>query len=190
MNLHIFKYIHKMSIFDKMMKAANTCLKDTESGYSIVKGNQSVKESECYLLQFDGLAEPNPGEASGGAILYSHIKDPLYETGEYIKFATNNVAEYTGLIIGLRLALEKGYTKLLVEGDSQLVIFQTQGKWKVKNENLQKYNKEARSLVSQFEFIALRHIRRDLNKEADRITNEVVKSKENFILEYEYLVPV
>jgi ribonuclease HI len=100
------------------------------------------------------------------------------------------VAEYTGLIIGLRLALEKGYTKLLVEGDSQLVIFQTQGKWKVKNENLQKYNKEARSLVSQFEFIALRHIRRDLNKEADRITNEVVKSKENFILEYEYLVPV
>ena len=172
------------------MKAANTCIKDTESGYYIVKGNTNVKESECCLLQFDGKAEPNPGEASGGAILYSHNKDPLYETGEYIKFATNNVAEYTGLIIGLRLAFEKGYTKLLVEGDSQLVIFQTQGKWKVKNENLQKYNKEARSLVSQFEFIALRHIRRDLNREADRITNEVVKSKENFVLEYEYLVPV
>ena len=179
-----------MSVFEKMMKANNTCLKDTESGYSIVKGNPNVKESECYLLQFDGLAEPNPGEASGGAILYSQSKDPLYETGEYIDFATNNVAEYTGLIIGLRLAIEKGFTKLLVEGDSQLIIFQTQGKWKVKNENLQKYNKEARALVSQFEFIALRHIRRDLNKEADRITNEVVKSKENFILEYEYLVPV
>jgi ribonuclease HI len=100
------------------------------------------------------------------------------------------VAEYTGLIIGLRLALEKGFTKLLVEGDSQLVVFQTQGKWKVKNENLQKYNEEVRSLVSQFEFIALRQIRRDLNKEADRITNEVVKSKERFVLEYEYLVSV
>ncbi|NBV77192.1 reverse transcriptase-like protein [bacterium] len=184
MNRHTFKYIHKM------MNATNTCIKETESGYSILKGNPNVKESECYLLQFDGLAEPNPGQASGGAILYSHSKDPLYETGEYIKFATNNVAEYTGLIIGLRLALEKGYTKLLVEGDSQLIIFQTQGKWKVKNENLQKYNTQARSLVSQFEFIALRHIRRDLNKEADRITKEVVKSKENFVLEYEYLVPV
>ena len=181
------KIFRRMSIFERMMKAANTCIKDTESGYSIVKGNPNVKESECYLLQFDGLAQPNPGEASGGAILYSQSKEPLYETGEYIKFSTNNVAEYTGLIIGLRLAIEKGFTKILVEGDSQLIIFQTQGKWKVKNENLQKYNKEARDLVSQFEFIALRHIRREFNKEADRITNEVVKSKENFILEYQYI---
>jgi ribonuclease HI len=179
-----------MNAFEKMMKANTTCLKDTVSGYSIVKDNPNVKESECYLLQFDGLAEPNPGKASGGAILYSQNRDPLYETGEYIEFATNNVAEYTGLIIGLRLALERGYTKLLVEGDSQLIIFQTQGKWKVKNEMLKKYNKEARDLVSQFEFIAMRHIRRELNKEADRITNEVVKSKETFVLEYEYSVPI
>lgn len=169
------------------MLAANTSLKNTESGYFIVKGNPNVKENECYLLQFDGLAQPNPGKASGGAILYSQSKNPLYKTGKYIEFATNNVAEYIGLIIGLRLALEKGFTKLLVEGDSQLVIFQTQGKWKVKNENLQIYNKEACFLVSQFEFIALRHIRRDLNTEADRITNEVVKSKETFVLENKYI---
>lgn len=152
-----------------------------------VKDMPTVKENECYLLQFDGLAEPNPGKASAGAILYSPDRDPIYEVGEYIEFATNNVAEYMGLIIGLRLALEKGVTKLLVEGDSQLIIFQTQGKWKVKNENLQKYNKEARELVSQFEFIAMRHIRREFNKEADRITNEVVKSKETFELKYEYV---
>ena len=175
-----------MSIFERMMKAANTCIKDTESGYSIVKGNPNVKESECYLLQFDGLAEPNPGEASAGAILYSPSKDPLYEAGEYIEFATNNAAEYMGLIIGLRLALEKGFNKLLVEGDSQLIIFQAQGKWKVKNENLQKYNKEVCDLISRFEFIAMRNIRRELNTESDRITNEVVKSKEAFVMEYEY----
>ena len=159
----------------------------TETGYSIIKGASSVKESECYLLQFDGLAQPNPGEASSGAILYSPSREPVYETGEYIKFATNNAAEYTGLIIGLRLALEKGVTNLLVEGDSQLIIFQAQGKWKVKNENLKKYNKEVCNLVSQFEFIAMRHIRRELNKDADRITNEVVKSKETFVMEYEYI---
>ena len=63
----------------------------------------------------------------------------------------------------------------------------SQGKWKVKNESLQKYNKEACGLVSQFEFIAMRHIRREFNKEADRITNEVVKNKESFIIEYEYI---
>lgn len=161
--------------------------KDTESGYYIIKGNSTIKESDCYLLQFDGLAEPNPGEASSGAILYSPSKEPLYETGEYIKFATNNTAEYIGLVIGLRLALDKGINKLLVEGDSQLVIFQIEGKYKVKNETLQNYYKEACNLISKFEFIAIRHIRRELNKEADRITNEVVKSKESFIIEYEYI---
>ena len=174
-----------MNAFDILMTPRSTI--STETGYSIIKGASSVKESECYLLQFDGLAQPNPGEASSGAILYSPSREPVYETGEYIKFATNNAAEYTGLIIGLRLALEKGVTNLLVEGDSQLIIFQAQGKWKVKNENLKKYNKEVCNLVSQFEFIAMRHIRRELNKDADRITNEVVKSKETFVMEYEYI---
>ena len=176
-----------MNAFDTLMGNRNSTPKDTESGYCIVRGKSTVKEGDCYLLQFDGLAEPNPGNASSGAIIYSPSRDPLYETGEYIEFATNNVAEYMGLIIGLRLALEKGFLKLLVEGDSQIIIFQVQGKWRVKNENLQKYHKEACELVSQFEFIAMRHIRREFNKEADRITNEVVKSKETFVLEYEYI---
>ena len=176
-----------MNVFEKM-KQNNSKLRETESGFFIVKGNPNINKNDCYLLQFDGSAEPNPGNASGGAILYSQNKDPLYETGEYIEFATNNMAEYVGLIIGLRLAIEKGFTKLLVEGDSQLVILQIQGKWKVKNENLKKYNKEACDLVSQFEFIALRHTPRDLNKEADRITKEIIKTKETFILNYEYLV--
>ena len=175
-----------MNAFEKIMSSRRPISKDTENGYAIIKGNSTIKQSMCHLLQFDGLAEPNPGEASGGAIIYSPSREPIYETGEYIQYATNNVAEYTGLIIGLRLALEKGLTKILVEGDSQLVIFQIQGKWKVKNENIQKYYKQAVELVSQFDFIAIRHIRRDLNKEADRITNEVVKSKETFIVQYEY----
>lgn len=176
-----------MSAFDVLMANRKPVTKNTETGYCIIRGKSAIKESDCYLLQFDGLAEPNPGEASAGAIIFSPSKDPLYESGEYIKFATNNVAEYIGLIIGLRLALEKGFTKLLVEGDSQLIIFQTQGKWRVKNENLQKYNKEVSDLISQFEFIAIRHISRELNTESDRITNEVVKSKEAFIMEYEYV---
>jgi hypothetical protein len=126
----------RMNVFDTLMANRNIVSKNMETGYTIIRGKSTVKESECYLLQFDGLAQPNPGEATGGAIIYSPDRDPLYETGEYIKFATNNIAEYMGLIIGLRLALEKGFTKLLVEGDSQLIIFQTQGKWKVTNDNL------------------------------------------------------
>lgn len=181
-----------MDVFELMMKSKQTqntkqTQIQTQSGYTVVKGSPSVKNSECHLLQFDGGANPNPGRASGGAILYTQGDKPLFETGEYIPFATNNVAEYTGLIIGLRLALEKRFTKLLVEGDSQLVLFQVMGKWKVKNMNLQKYYKEACDLVSQFEFIALRHVRREFNQEADRITNEVVQSRESYVLEYEYV---
>ena len=175
-----------MNAFDTLMANRKSVSKDTETGYYIIRGNSTVKESKCYLLQFDGLAQPNPGEASGGSIIYSPNRDPLYETGKYIKYATNNIAEYTGLIIGLRLALEKGFTNLLVEGDSQLIIFQTQGKYKVKNDTLKKYNKDVCHLVSQFDFLAIRHIRREFNHEADRITNETVKSKESLVIEYEY----
>ena len=175
-----------MNAFDKLMATRRPSNKVTESGYTIIRGSAAIKENDCYLLQFDGLAQPNPGKGSAGAILYSQTRDPLYETGEYIEYATNNIAEYTGLIIGLRLALERGLTNLLVEGDSQLVIFQTQGKWQIKNDGLKSYHKEACDLISKFNFIASRHIRRELNKEADRITNEVVKTMENFIVEYEY----
>lgn len=176
-----------MNAFDTLMTECNSLSKNTDTGYYIIRGKTPVKESECYLLQFDGMAQPNPGEASGGAIIYSLDRYTLYETGEYIKHATNNIAEYMGLIIGLRLALEKGFTKLLVEGDSQLIIFQTQGKWKVTNDNLKKYNKDVCNLVSQFDFLAIRHIRRELNNEADRITKETIKSKETFLIEYEYI---
>jgi len=151
----------------------------TSSGYAIIKGSCRPEE-QCHLLQFDGLSEPNPGTSTGGAVLFSPERAIVCEVGKFIEYGTNNQAEYTGLLIGLKAALEKGVREILIEGDSQLVIFQTEGKWKVKNEILQVMNREARELISRFDFAAIRHVRRENNEYADRITNEVLLRGEGY----------
>ena len=169
----------KPNAFSIMMKTPQVEQK-TSSGYAIIKGSCRPEE-QCYLLQFDGLSEPNPGTSTGGAVLFSPgARTLVFEVGKFIEYGTNNQAEYTGLLIGLKSAIEKGVREILIEGDSQLVIFQTEGKWKVKNEVLQVMNREARDLVSQFDFAAIRHVRRENNKHADRITNEVLLRGEGY----------
>jgi ribonuclease HI len=164
--------------FDIMMKPQID--KKTKSGYSIIKGS-NFEEEDCYLLQFDGLSNPNPGISTGGAVLFSPVsRKVVFERGEYIQYATNNQAEYTGLIIGLKSAIDNGIKQILIEGDSQIVIFQTEGKWKVKNENLKNLNNEVKKLLLQFDFVAVRHVYRDNNEYADKITNDVFESKQSY----------
>ena len=171
----------KPNAFSLMMKVHPTDQK-TSSGYVIIKGSCRPEE-QCYLLQFDGLSQPNPGTSTGGAVLFSPERSVVCEVGKFIDYGTNNQAEYTGLLIGLKAALEKGVRDILIEGDSQLVIFQTEGKWKVNNQVLQVMNREARELISQFDFAAIRHIYRDKNAHADRITNEVLLRGEGYYKE-------
>jgi ribonuclease HI len=169
----------KVNAFGILMNSG----KLSKSGFSILKGLK-VEEEACHLLQFDGLSQPNPGVSTGGAVLFSPSKEIIFERGEFMEFATNNQAEYTGLRIGLESCVELGIKHLLVEGDSQLVIRQTEGKWKVCNEELKVLNKKIKELVEQFESIAIRHIYRKMNSHADRITNDVLRSKESFFKEF------
>lgn len=127
-----------------------------------------------FLLRFDGASRGNPGNGGSGAV--------LYQNGVIIKTCnmyhpypvTNNVAEYYGLIIGLKMALSEGYTVLSVEGDSKLVIEQVFGKWKCTNKNMIILNKEVQELKKQFVSISGTWIPREKNKDADRISNEVI----------------
>jgi ribonuclease HI len=144
--------------------------------YSILKGTLG----ESYLLQFDGLSEPNPGTSTAGAVIFSPDKKPILETGEFMNFATNNQAEYTGLYIGLKAAIELGVKDILIEGDSQLIINQTQGKWKVKNEGMRILHKKVCDLLPNFNSIGIRHIYRVKNTYADKITNDVLASRKSF----------
>jgi ribonuclease HI len=150
--------------------------------FTVLKGNlaDSSSLSSCYLLQFDGLAVPNPGEATGGAVLFSPDGGVVCERGEYMQRGTNNTAEYTGLLIGLQMALKLGVKNLRIEGDSQLIINQTLGTWKVNNDALASLNKQVRELLGGFDYVAMRHIRREFNAHADALTNEMIKTKVPF----------
>ena len=141
----------------------------------------------AYLLQFDGAAEPNPGPAGGAYVIFTPIQtDPfgeefrgvVYEGYRYMKHATNNEAEYTGLILGLTKALELGITNLDIEGDSNLIIQQSKGNWKVKATNLAPLQKQANKLLWMFDKWTINHVYRDQNVDADRLSKEAVLMKQ------------
>ena len=164
--------------FTAIMKTSQTQEK-TPSGYYIIKGK--AEETECYLLQFDGASDPNPGESCGGAVLFAPNRRVVFERGEYIEYATNNQAEYTGLLAGLVSCKDQGVKKLLIDGDSMLVINQVAGKWKVRDPELKIFHSEIKKLIEEFDFVAIRHVYRENNTHADRLTNEGVAKKADFM---------
>lgn len=125
-------------------------------------------------LSFDGGAKGNPGPAGYGYVLEKERHIPLKGHG-YMPYATNNEAEYKGLINGMMFAREEGVTHLRVYGDSLLVINQMKGLWKVKADNIKELNKEARALVKDFQHVSFEHIPRELNSEADALYNKELR---------------
>ena len=128
-----------------------------------------------YKLQFDGCSKSNPGIAGAGAVIYKFNE----EISSKIQFvgnnSTNNVAEYTGLIIGLKEAINMNIKTLVVEGDSMLVIKQMKGEYKVKSANLIGLYNEAKLLEKVFEYISFKHIYRENNKRAEELSNLAVR---------------
>ena len=100
------------------------------------------------------------------------------EVAESIGRATNNVAEYKALIAGLELALAHAVTDLEVFLDSELVVSQMNGDWKIKNDALRRLAIEARRLLNRFETVKLSHVRRELNADADKLANQGMDNAE------------
>ena len=122
-----------------------------------------------FCMHFDGGAIPNPGKAGAGAVIYKNDKE-FKTVSVYVgEKETNNTAEYTGLIEGLKLALDNNIKNLVVKGDSQLVIKQMRGEYKVKAENLKILQIKAKLLAEKFENIEFIHVKRELNKRADEL---------------------
>jgi ribonuclease HI len=126
------------------------------------------------LAHCDGGARGNPGPAGFGAVLVDHDGSPLAELSEFIGFRTNNVAEYSGLLAVLAWALEHGHRKLRVVSDSELMVKQIQGKYKVNSPDLRPLFEEARRRIPQFEAFEIHHALRNKNKVADRLANEAM----------------
>ena len=123
-------------------------------------------------LYTDGGARGNPGPAGIGVVLRDGFGEVIAEIAQGIGDATNNVAEYTALIAGLELAEKQGVTELEVFMDSELVVSQLLGKWKIKKDTLRPLAVKARALMNRFDSCELRHIRRELNGDADRLANQ------------------
>ncbi len=123
------------------------------------------------ILWSDGAARGNPGPAGVGAILKSPEGEVLAAESQYLGHTTNNIAEYRALLLGLERALALGVAALEVRADSELLIKQLKGEYRVKSEGLKPLFEKARQLLARFESVQLTHVRRELNAEADKLAN-------------------
>jgi ribonuclease HI len=123
-------------------------------------------------LWTDGAARGNPGPAGVGVMLKAANGEVIVAEGQFVGHTTNNVAEYKALLLGLARALERGVSRLEVRADSELLIKQLKGEYRVRNPGLLPLYEEAKTLIGRFENVRLKHVRRELNAEADRLANE------------------
>lgn len=134
-----------------------------------------VSASTLYRLEFDGASRGNPGLAGAGAVLMEDAS--RQEVGSLVlalQRQTNNVAEYCGLIVGLEAAVQLGIKRLLVIGDSLLIVRQVAGQYQCKNEGLQPLLARVRELKANFHFFSIQHVLREHNKLADALSNEAL----------------
>jgi len=124
-----------------------------------------------YSLYFDGASRKNPGPASFGGVIYNESGEEFDTYYKFIGTATNNVAEYCGLLAGLHRARELNIKELKVFGDSNLIIQQVTGKWKVKNDNLRAIYNQIKQVEPFFTVITYQHVYRKDNKRADQLAN-------------------
>ena len=125
------------------------------------------RDDDRHHLYTDGGARGNPGPAGIGARLLTAAGDVVEELADFIGKATNNVAEYQALMAGLELALDRGVERLDVFLDSELVVRQVNGQYKVKDAGLKPLHAQACLLLSRFHEVDVKHVRREQNAEAD-----------------------
>lgn len=135
-----------------------------------------AKAQSAALLWVDGAARGNPGPAGAGFVLKKG-KNRILSDGEYLGEATNNEAEYRALILGMKAAIREGCDELEVRSDSELMVRQMRGEYRVKSHRLQELYFQAIKQIEPFRKIVFTHVRREENKEADRLANMAIDSK-------------
>ena len=166
---------------DGNISANNTA--DTRSeatiSYDRNRAVTTLDPQMTYILCFDGGSRGNPGKAGAGMVLYeSEGGSEIWSGCQYIgEMITNNEAEYKALITGLRVARSMGIENILVQGDSQLILRQIDGVYRVKSEKLRSYYDEAMSLRREFASFRTNHIERTRNTRADELANEAMNNK-------------
>jgi ribonuclease HI len=133
--------------------------------------SEGVSEYPTLIVSCDGASRGNPGPAGAGVSITTPDGTVVAEIAEGLGEATNNVAEYTAVILGLERAKALGAREVLLRSDSQLLVYQLTGRYRVKTPHLQPLHRKVRTLAAGFGTIRFEHVRRELNVEADRLAN-------------------
>ena len=126
---------------------------------------------KAFILQFDGGSRGNPGPAGVGVTLMDQHGTRIYELSEFLGVCTNNIAEYTGLVRALTAAKALGATKAIVRSDSELLVRQINGIYKVKNPGIRPLYQKAMDLIRQIGDVKVSHVYREGNTRADALAN-------------------
>jgi len=134
-----------------------------------------IKAPEHYLIAHcDGGARGNPGPSGYGVVIQDEAGRKIAALSQYLGHQTNNFAEYQGLIAALEYAIEHGHKALKVVSDSELLVRQIKGIYKVKNLTLQELHARAKELIAQLEWFSIDHALREHNREADELANQAM----------------
>ncbi len=145
------------------------------SSRSAPRSSIPERTPERYLIAHsDGGARGNPGPAGFGVVIQDETGRKVGELSEYLGHQTNNFAEYQGLIAALEYAVEHGPKALKVISDSELLVRQIKGIYKVKNPTLQDLHGRAKELIAQLDWFSIGHALREQNQDADRLANEAM----------------
>ncbi|MDP8261521.1 MAG: ribonuclease HI family protein [Candidatus Kappaea frigidicola] len=125
----------------------------------------------------DGASQGNPGHAGAGIVIFDSNGKKIKEVSQYIGQASNNVAEYTALIIGLSEAASLKAKKVILKSDSELIVKQLNGQYKVKSDNIKALYFIASNLKKLFDHLTIKHIPRELNQDADSLASNAASRR-------------
>lgn len=131
-------------------------------------------DAKHLTINVDGASRGNPGKAGIGAVIRGGDNTIIERVGKYIGIATNNIAEYQALILALETAKQIGAEKINIYADSELMVKQIKGEYRVKNEGLKPLYQKAIGLLKDFKAYGIIHIERGKNQEADKLANQAI----------------
>ncbi len=133
------------------------------------------KEIDLIVVNVDGASRGNPGESGIGVAIFDKDSNMINEACDYLGVATNNMAEYKALILGIKLSMRYNAKKILFKSDSELMVKQIKGEYKVKNAQLKLLFAEVQDLFKKLTNWEIMHVSREENKEADLLANKGVE---------------
>ena len=162
---------------DKEISNVNSiiCEEYEENVELLEKAKGLIDLGQTYKLFSDGACKTNPGCAGAGYVIYDEVGNEIYENSVPIEHATNNMAEYAGLIYGLKTCLKLGIRRLELFCDAEVVVKQLRGEYKVKNEGLMPLYEIANSHIQSLERVLVHWISRDDNEVADRLAKSAIR---------------